>query len=83
MSLIQASSFLSSVVAIAKVLLRADDDGLCTFFFILLAAASNNILKGSYTLAFAGRQVGLKPALALFLLAAGGVLSVLFMLGRL
>ncbi|MDR3499334.1 MAG: DUF4010 domain-containing protein [Parvibaculum sp.] len=50
---------------------------------ILLAAASNNILKGSYTLAFAGRQVGLKPALALFLLAAGGVLSVLFMLGRL
>jgi uncharacterized membrane protein (DUF4010 family) len=49
---------------------------------ILLAASSNNLLKAAYTLAFAGRQVGLKPALALFLLAAGGVLAVILMLGR-
>ncbi|HEX7777373.1 MAG TPA: DUF4010 domain-containing protein [Parvibaculum sp.] len=49
---------------------------------ILLAASSNNVLKASYTLAFAGRTVGLKPALALFLLAAGGVLAVLLMLGH-
>jgi uncharacterized membrane protein (DUF4010 family) len=49
---------------------------------ILLAASSNNLLKASYTLAFAGRTVGLKPALALFLLAAGGVLAVVLMLGH-
>lgn len=40
---------------------------------ILVAASANNILKASYTLAFAGRAVGLKPALALFGLALGGI----------
>lgn len=49
---------------------------------ILIAAASNNILKGIYTLVFAGRAAGLVPALALFLLAAGGAAAVLLTLGR-
>lgn len=48
---------------------------------ILIAAASNNILKGIYTLVFAGRAAGLVPALALFLLAAGGAAAVLLTLG--
>lgn len=48
---------------------------------ILIAAASNNILKGAYTLVFAGRAAGLVPALALFLLAAGGAAAVLLTLG--
>jgi uncharacterized membrane protein (DUF4010 family) len=48
---------------------------------ILIAAASNNILKGVYTLVFAGRAAGLVPALALFVLAAGGAAAVLLTLG--
>ena len=48
---------------------------------ILIAAASNNILKGAYTLVFAGRAAGLVPALALFFLAAGGAAAVLLTLG--
>ncbi len=48
---------------------------------ILIAAASNNILKGAYTLVFAGRAAGLVPALALFFLAAGGAVAVLLTLG--
>jgi uncharacterized membrane protein (DUF4010 family) len=49
---------------------------------ILLAASANNLLKAVYTLAFAGRTTGLRPAIALFLLAAGGALAVLILLGR-
>ncbi|MDO9128041.1 MAG: hypothetical protein Q7U42_14345, partial [Parvibaculum sp.] len=50
---------------------------------ILIAAASNNILKGVYMIVFAGRAAGLVPALALFLLAAGGGIAILLMLGLL
>jgi len=48
---------------------------------ILVAASANNLLKGGYTLAFAGRTNGLKPALALFALAAAGFLAAFRMLG--
>ncbi|PKQ05319.1 MAG: hypothetical protein CVT73_11955 [Alphaproteobacteria bacterium HGW-Alphaproteobacteria-12] len=48
---------------------------------ILIAAASNNVLKGVYTLVFAGRMAGLVPAAALLLLAAGGGIAALVMLG--
>ncbi|KAB7741156.1 DUF4010 domain-containing protein [Parvibaculum sedimenti] len=48
---------------------------------ILLAASSNNLLKASYTLAFAGRNNGLKPALALFALSAAGILAAFHTLG--
>ena len=40
---------------------------------ILIAASSNNVLKGAYTLTFAGREGGLVPAAALFTLAAAGI----------
>ncbi|MDP1628655.1 DUF4010 domain-containing protein [Parvibaculum sp.] len=50
---------------------------------ILIAAASNNILKGVYMIVFAGRAAGLVPALALFLLAAGGGIAILLTLGLL
>lgn len=49
---------------------------------ILIAASANNLLKAAYTLAFAGRRAGLKPALALFALALAGVAAVMFALGR-
>ncbi len=49
---------------------------------ILVAASANNFLKASYTLGFAGRTTGLKPALALFALSAGGIVAVFFVLGR-
>jgi uncharacterized membrane protein (DUF4010 family) len=39
---------------------------------ILIAAASNNVLKGVYTLSFAGRAAGIVPALALLFLALVG-----------
>lgn len=48
----------------------------------LVAASANNFLKASYTLGFAGRMAGLKPALALFALSAGGIIAVFFVLGR-
>ena len=48
---------------------------------ILIAAASNNVLKGVYTLVFAGRLAGLVPAAALLLLAAGGGIAAIVMLG--
>lgn len=48
---------------------------------ILIAAASNNVLKGAYTLVFAGRAAGLVPALALFLLAGGALVAVFVTLG--
>lgn len=40
---------------------------------ILIAAASNNVLKGVYTLSFAGRAAGIVPALALLFLALVGI----------
>lgn len=40
---------------------------------ILIAAASNNVLKGVYTLSFAGRAAGIVPAIALLSLALGGI----------
>lgn len=40
---------------------------------VLIAASSNNLLKSVYTLAFAGREAGLAPALGLAALAAGGI----------
>lgn len=48
---------------------------------ILIAAASNNVLKGIYTLVFAGRGAGAVPALALLTLAAGGIAAVFITLG--
>lgn len=48
---------------------------------ILIAAASNNVLKGVYTLAFAGRAAGGIPALALLGLALGGGIAILIILG--
>lgn len=39
---------------------------------ILVAASANNFLKASYTLAFAGRVAGLRPAFALFALSLAG-----------
>ncbi|MEQ8326635.1 MAG: DUF4010 domain-containing protein [Parvibaculum sp.] len=48
---------------------------------ILIAATSNNLLKGAYTLAFAGREGGLVPAAALFVLAAAGLAAALVTLG--
>ena len=48
---------------------------------ILLAATSNNLLKGAYTLAFAGRERGLVPALSLFALSAGGIAAILVAIG--
>lgn len=48
---------------------------------ILVAASSNNLLKATYTLAFAGRTNGLRPALALFALAAAGFAAALHSLG--
>ncbi|MEQ8949870.1 MAG: hypothetical protein RIE76_05140, partial [Parvibaculum sp.] len=48
---------------------------------ILIAAPSNNRLKGAYTLAFAGREGGLVPAAALFVLAAAGLAAALVTLG--
>lgn len=48
---------------------------------ILVAASANNFLKASYTLAFAGRTKGLKPALALFVLALAGVAAAASILG--
>lgn len=50
---------------------------------ILVAASANNLLKAIYTLAFAGRPNGLKPALALFALSAAGFLAALHILGSL
>ena len=40
---------------------------------ILIATSSNNLLKAAYTLAFAGGRGGLAPAVALGLLALGGL----------
>ena len=48
---------------------------------ILIAAASNNLLKGAYTLSFAGRAAGGVPALALLGLALGGIGAVFLTLG--
>lgn len=48
---------------------------------ILIAAASNNVLKGVYTLSFAGRAAGGIPALALLALALGGIAAVFITLG--
>lgn len=48
---------------------------------ILIAAASNNLLKGAYTLSFAGRAAGGIPALALLALALGGIGAVFVTLG--
>lgn len=48
---------------------------------ILIAAASNNVLKGVYTLTFAGRAAGGVPALALLALALGGIAAVFITLG--
>lgn len=49
---------------------------------ILVAASANNVLKAIYTLAFAGRAAGLKPALALFALALAGVPAAMFVFGH-
>lgn len=49
---------------------------------ILVAASANNFLKASYTLAFAGRAIGLKPALALFGLSLAGVAAAFLVFGR-
>lgn len=48
---------------------------------ILIAASSNNVLKGVYILTFAGRGAGAVPALALLVLAAGGIAAVFVTLG--
>jgi len=40
---------------------------------ILIAASSNNVLKAVYTAAFAGRRAAIPPAIALMLLALGGI----------
>lgn len=48
---------------------------------ILIATSSNNVLKGGYTLVFAGREGGLVPAAALFALAAAGIAAILVTLG--
>jgi uncharacterized membrane protein (DUF4010 family) len=48
---------------------------------ILIAASANNFLKAVYTLAFAGRIAGARPAAALLLLAACGIGAVLSMMG--
>jgi uncharacterized membrane protein (DUF4010 family) len=48
---------------------------------ILLAATSNNLLKGAYTLVFAGRARGLVPALSLFALSAAGLAAILLTTG--
>lgn len=47
---------------------------------IIISASANNLLKGCYTLAFAGRREGIKPALALFALTLAG-LAIVFLLG--
>lgn len=44
---------------------------------ILIAASANNVLKASYTLIISGRRTGLKPAIALFALAACGLVAAL------
>jgi uncharacterized membrane protein (DUF4010 family) len=48
---------------------------------ILFAATSNNVLKGIYTLTFAGLARGLVPAGALFLLSGAGIAAILLTLG--
>lgn len=45
---------------------------------ILVAASANNLLKALYTLVFAGRTAGLKPAFALFVLSAAGIPAAIF-----
>jgi uncharacterized membrane protein (DUF4010 family) len=50
---------------------------------ILIAASSNNLLKAGYTLAFAGGRAGLAPAVALGLLALGGLGAAAWLAGLL
>lgn len=46
---------------------------------IIVAASANNFLKAVYTLAFAGRESGGRPALALFALALAGVPAAMYL----
>ena len=46
---------------------------------IVVAASSNNLLKATYTLVFAGSKGGIKPALALFLLALAGIPAAMYL----
>jgi uncharacterized membrane protein (DUF4010 family) len=47
---------------------------------VLIAAASNNLLKGAYTIGFAGGRAGLLPAASLGILTAGGIAAALWLM---